>query len=104
MNKNKNFQDNFEILRQISKFPKYSQRDLAGRLGFSIGKVNYCLKNLKKKGLVKVKNLSKKKEKVKYLRKYVLTKQGVLLRTKLTIDFMKKKMVEYDELKKEIKL
>lgn len=102
MNRIKKFHDDFEILRKINKHPECSQRDLASRLGFSIGKVNYCLKNLRKKGLVKVKNLNKKKNKVKYLREYVLTKQGVLLRTKLTIDFMKKKIAEYDELKKEI--
>ena len=52
----KNIQDNFEILRKIQKKPESSQRALAKELGFSLGKLNYCLKELKKKGLVKLKN------------------------------------------------
>ena len=94
-------QDHFEILRKIQKKPKASQRELANELGFSLGKLNYCLKALKKKGLVKIKNFKKKKNKIQYLQ-YVITPKGVALRTKLTINFMKKKLKEYDELKKEL--
>lgn len=97
-----NTQDNLEILRKIDTNPKASQRDLAEKLGFSIGKINYCLKGLQNKGLIKIENLQKKENKINYLKEYVLTKQGVLLRTKLTIDFMKRKLKEYDELKKEL--
>jgi len=52
-------QDNFEVLRKIHKNPDASQRELAEELGFSLGKLNYCLKALKDKGLVKI-NLEKK--------------------------------------------
>ena len=98
----KNDQDQFELLRKIQKKPAASQRELATELGFSLGKLNYCLKALKKKGFVKLKNFQKKKNKITYLR-YVVTPKGISERTKLTISFMKRKMREYDELKKELK-
>lgn len=97
----KNNSDHFEILRKIKKDSERSQRELASELGFSLGKLNYCLKALQKKGLVKVQNFSKQKNKIRYFR-YVITPKGISERTKLTINFMKKKMVEYDELKKEL--
>ncbi len=97
-----NSQDNLEILRNIDKNPQASQRDLAAKLGFSIGKINYCIKALQNKGLIKIKNLQKKKNKLSYIQEYILTPQGMSLRTKLTIDFMKRKLKEYDELKKEL--
>ena len=56
MNKLKNTQDHFEVLRKIQKKPESSQRELARELGFSLGKLNYCLKALQKKGFVKLKN------------------------------------------------
>ena len=98
----KNDQDQFELLRKIQKKPAASQRELATELGFSLGKLNYCLKAIKKKGFVKLKNFQKKKNKITYLR-YVVTPKGISERTKLTISFMKRKMREYDELKKELK-
>ena len=92
--------DHFEILRKIQKKPETSQRQLAGELGFSLGKLNYCLKALQQKGLIKIKNFKKNPKKLNYF--YVLTPEGIATKTKLTINFMKKKMEEYDELKKEI--
>tara|TARA_B100000242_G_scaffold284709_1_gene248326 strand:- start:78 stop:386 length:309 start_codon:yes stop_codon:yes gene_type:complete len=97
----KNEQDQFEVLRKIEKVKKSSQRELAEELGFSLGKLNYCLKSLQKKGLVKLKNFQKQPNKIKYL-KYVITPKGISERTKLTLNFMKRKMKEYDELKKEL--
>ncbi len=94
-------QDHFNILREIKKKPTSSQRQLAKSLGFSLGKLNYCIKALQKKGLVKIQNFKKQKNKVEYIR-YILTPKGLSLRTKLTLDFMKRKMKEYDELKKEL--
>ena len=55
-------QDHFEILRKVQKNPNFSQRELAEELGFSLGKLNYCLKSLQKKGLVKLENFKKKKK------------------------------------------
>ena len=95
-------QDHFEVLRKIDKDTKTSQRKLAEDLGFSLGKLNYCLKALQKKGLVKIKNFQEKTDKINYIR-YIITPKGVSQRTKLTINFMKRKMKEYDELKKELK-
>ena len=65
-----------------------------------LGKLNYCLKALKNKGLIKIKNFKKNPNKLNYI--YILTPKGVSATTKLTINFMKRKMKEYDELKKEI--
>ena len=98
----KDTQDHFEVLRKIQKKPKASQRELANELGFSLGKLNYCLKALQQKGLVKIKNFKKQSNKINYLQ-YVITPKGIAFRTKLTINFMKRKMEEYDELKKELK-
>ena len=98
----KNEQDHFEVLRKIQKRPESSQRELAEELGFSLGKLNYCLKELQRKGLVKLQNFQKQSNKISYLQ-YVITPKGISERTKLTINFMKRKMKEYDELKKELK-
>tara|TARA_B100000941_G_scaffold192594_1_gene139386 strand:- start:2323 stop:2616 length:294 start_codon:yes stop_codon:yes gene_type:complete len=91
----------FQTLRKINKNPKQSQRDLAEQLGFSLGKLNYCLKALKAKGLIKMNNFKNNKNKINYI--YVLTPKGISEKTKLTINFMKRKMKEYDELRKELK-
>ena len=103
MKKNKivDLEDNFEVLRKIHKNPESSQREMAQTLGYSLGKLNYCLKELKKKGYVKIKNFKKKKDKINSI-KYVITPKGISLRLKLTINFMKRKMREYEDLKKEL--
>ena len=93
-------QDHFEVLRKIQKKPNSTQRELAEELGFSLGKLNYCLKALQKKGLVKIENFKKNPKKINYF--YVLTPTGIAQKTKLTINFMKRKMKEYDELKSEL--
>ena len=102
MNKSKkNVQDQLNVMRKIGKKTNLSQRDLAAELGFSLGKINYCLKELKVKGFIKMNNFKKSRNKIKYV--YVLTPKGIALKIKLTINFMKNKMKEYDELKKEIR-
>ena len=100
MNSLKNNEEQFEILRKISKNPQSSQRELASELGFSLGKLNYCLQSLKDKGFIKINNFKKNPNKINYF--YMLTPKGLSEKTKLTINFMKKKMLEYEELKKEI--
>ena len=92
--------DHFEVLRKIKSKPNSSQRELASELGFSLGKLNYCLKSLKEKGLIKIKNFHKNPNKIGYA--YILTPKGISEKTKLTLNFMKRKMKEYDELKKEL--
>ena len=94
-------EDQFAVLRKIQSNPEATQRELAKDLGFSLGKLNYCLKALKIKGLIKINNFSKNPNKINYI--YVLTPKGIAEKTKLTINFMRRKMKEYEELKKEIK-
>ena len=94
-------QDHLNLLRKIKKNPQFSQRKLAGELGFSLGKLNYCVRALKSKGLVKISNFKKNPNKINYI--YIITPKGISEKTKLTMNFMKRKMGEYDELKKELK-
>ena len=96
----KDNQDHFNVLRKINSKPKSTQRELAEELGFSLGKLNYCLKALKNKGFVKIKNFKKNPNKINYF--YVLTPKGIAKKANLTINFMKRKMKEYEELKKEL--
>ena len=93
--------EHFNILRKIHKNANLSQRDLSSQLGYSLGKVNYCLESLKQKGLIKINNFRKNPNKSNYL--YILTPKGMSEKTKLTFNFMKRKLNEYDELKKELK-
>ena len=95
-----NEQDHFNILRFIVNKPGSSQRQLANYLGFSLGKLNYCLRELKKKGLIKIDNFKSNPKKLNYA--YILTPKGIAEKTSLTINFMKRKMQEYEELKSEI--
>tara|TARA_B100000575_G_C23121310_1_gene648985 strand:+ start:992 stop:1321 length:330 start_codon:yes stop_codon:yes gene_type:complete len=100
MNTKSNKTDEFELLRKIQKNPNYSQRELAYELGVSLGKLNYCLNALKDKGLIKIKNFTKNPNKLNYV--YVLTPKGFSEKAKLTLNFMKRKMQEYEDLKKEL--
>ena len=102
----KKLDDHLNVLRQVDKNPNFAQRKLAKNLNFSLGKLNYCLKALKNKGYIKIKNFSKNpnrfnpKSKNNYF--YILTPKGINIKTRLTLNFMKKKMEEYEQLKKEI--
>ena len=94
--------DHLNVLRKIQMKPNTSQRELAEDLGVSLGKLNYCIRELRKKGLIKLENFQNQTNKISYL-KYLITPKGIAERTKLTINFMKRKMKEYDELKEELK-
>ena len=96
----KNDLDNLDFLRKFKKKPHYTQRDLARELNLSLGKVNYCVRELKKRGLIKIKNFKNNPNKAGYL--YILTQKGIVEKIKLTVDFMKAKIKEYEELKKEL--
>lgn len=91
----------FSILRLIKKNPYLSQRKMAANLNLSLGKLNYCMKSLKDKGFLKIKNFKNNKNKLNYI--YLLTPKGIYHKTKLTINFLKLRSKEYDELKKELK-
>ena len=96
----KNNQDSLNILIKISKKKNITQRKLANELGFSLGKLNYCINALKQKGLIKIENFKKNKNKINYF--YILTAKGITKKLNLTLVFMKKKMSEYEELKNEL--
>ena len=106
--KNKNFykRDTLNILRLINNEKKVSQRTISKQLGYSIGKVNYILKKLKKSGLVKFNNLKinisskSTKRKINYL--YVLTPKGIEEKIFQTKQFLGMASKEYDKLKKEL--
>ena len=92
--------DYLNLLIKIKKEPNFSQRKLANELGFSLGKLNYCIKALKLKGLIKIKNFKNNKVKINYI--YVLTPEGIAKKTRLTLNFMKRKMQEFEKLKEEL--
>ena len=103
MNKSREKSNNeleLEVMRKITRKPDITQRELADQLGHSLGKLNFCLKELKHKGFLKIDNFKKNPNKLNYL--YVLTPKGMTAKTKLMINFMNRKMKEYDELKAEI--
>ena len=89
-----------DLLRKIEEKPDYTQRELSKEMGVSLGKVNYCLKKLTEKGLIKIKNFSQNNNKVSYV--YLLTPKGIEAKTKLTFSFLKLKIQEYETLKEEI--
>ena len=91
----------FKILRNINSKPEINQRLLAIKLGFSLGKLNYCLKALKKKGLIKFENFNKSPNKLKYT--YLLTPKGIKYKSKMASFFYKQISQEYEDLKKELK-
>jgi len=90
----------FRIMRILHDSPDLSQRDLAERLGMSLGGLNYCLKALMEKGLVKLENFQNSQHKFKYV--YVLTPAGVAQKMAMTGRFLKRKMEEYEALRAEI--
>ena len=93
-------EDQLKVLRKIDQATVSNQRYLAKNLNFSLGKFNYILKALKKKGLVKIKNFKNNPKKLNYA--YILTPRGIIKKTTLTLNFMNRKIQEYEELKSEI--
>jgi EPS-associated MarR family transcriptional regulator len=89
-----------KILKRIESNPHISQRKLAEELGVSVGKVNYCVKALIGKGLVKAGNFKRSSDKMGYL--YLLTPQGIEEKAKLTASFLKRKIAEHEQITQEI--
>ena len=90
----------FRVMRILQENPDLTQRELAEKLGVSVGGLNYCLKALMDKGWVKMQNFQNSKNKFKYV--YLLTPQGIAERVSLTSHFLERKMQEYEALKAEI--
>ena len=91
-----------DLLRKLEANPNYTQRELSKEMGVSLGKVNYCLKKLIEKGIIKLSNFSRNPNKAGYI--YILTPQGIEEKAKLTFEFLKIKIEEYELLKDEIYL
>ena len=89
-----------DLLRKLESNPQYTQRELSREMGVSLGKVNYCMKKLTEKGLIKLTNFTHNPNKIGYA--YLLTPQGIDEKSRLTISFLKRKVIEYEILKKEI--
>jgi EPS-associated MarR family transcriptional regulator len=92
----------FRVLRLLQENPDLTQRELAERLGISVGGLNYCLKAMMDKGLVKMKNFAQSKNKFGYV--YVLTPSGIAEKAAITHRFLQRKMEEYEALKTEIQV
>jgi EPS-associated MarR family transcriptional regulator len=90
----------YKILKLVSDRPEISQRELAQKLGISLGKVNYCLKALIDKGLLKASNFRNSNNKLAYM--YLLTPSGIEEKSAITLSFLKWKMQEYETLQAEI--
>ena len=89
-----------DLLRRLESNPQYTQRELSREMGVSLGKVNYCMKKLTEKGLIKLTNFTHNPDKMGYT--YLLTPSGIEEKSRLTFSFLKRKIVEYEVLKKEI--
>ena len=89
-----------DLLRKLESNPEYTQRELSKDMGVSLGKVNYCIKKLTEKGLIKLTNFTHNPNKMGYA--YLLTSQGIEEKSRLTISSLKRKIIEYEILKDEI--
>ena len=94
--------DDLNVLRHLESEQKVSQRDLSNTLGISLGKVNFIIRALIDKGIIKAENFKNNKNKRAYA--YYLTREGLEEKSRLTIKFFQRKMSEYDDLKRELKL
>jgi len=90
----------FYLLSELSKSPEITQRQLSSKLNISLGKTNYLLRKLIKKGLIKAKNFSHRPGKIKKIR-YILTPEGFKEKVRLTYHFLKRAEAEYNYLKQE---
>ena len=91
----------YRMLKVLSQDASLTQREMAGKMGVSLGKVNYCVSELARKGFIKIKRFKDSQNKFQYL--YHLTPQGLEAKASLTISFLKRKMSEYNEIKRQIK-
>lgn len=90
----------YRLLSYLAIHPEASQRELASELGVSVGKINYCLRALLEKGLVKIRNFKNSNNKLAY--KYLLTPTGLEEKANVTYRFLRRKLAEYDALEREI--
>ena len=93
-------EESLMLMRDIDENPQVTQRELSANLGMSLGKINFLIKAMVKKGFIKADNFKNSKNKIAYL--YYLTPKGFEEKTKITYRYMKRKMAEYEKLEEEI--
>jgi len=101
MNTKSTTEISYRLLKLLENNPNLTQRQMAEKMGLSLGKFNYCLKELAKKGIVKIERFTTSDRKAAYM--YLLTPRGIEEKTRITANFLKRKMAEYEQLKKEIR-
>ena len=90
----------YRLLKILAKEPQLGQREMAKKMGISLGKVNFCVSELAAKGWIKITRLKSARKKIPYI--YMLTPKGLEEKGKLTIRFLKRKVSEYEEIKVQI--
>jgi EPS-associated MarR family transcriptional regulator len=90
----------YRLLKLLSRGADLTQRQMAVKMEISLGKVNYCLSELAKKGFIRINRFKDSENKLQYL--YKLTPSGLEAKAGLTVNFLKRKMAEYDEIKRQI--
>lgn len=91
----------YRLLKMLSKEPNVTQRDMAKRMGISLGKMNYCVTELAAKGWIKIIRFKSAKNKIPYT--YPLTPKGLEEKARMTLSFLKRNLSEYEEIKKQIR-
>ena len=91
----------YRLLKILSKDPNFTQREMAKKMGISLGKVNYCLSELAKKGFIKISRFKSSRNKIRYI--YLLTPRGLEEKARLTLSFLKRKTLEYEEISRQIR-
>jgi EPS-associated MarR family transcriptional regulator len=98
----KHLEETVKLLNHIHENPEATQRVLVEELDFSLGKVNYIIKALTEKGIIKLKRFKSSRKKAGYL--YLLTPEGIQQKAEITRKFLKQRLKEYDKLQEEIKM
>ncbi len=101
MNKTCEQEIRFHLFKILSQESNLTQRDMAKKMGISLGKANYCISELAKKGFIKINRLKVSKNKIRYF--YMLTPRGVEEKARLTLSFLNRKISEFEEIKRQIK-
>ena len=101
MNTKSSTEIRYRLLKLLENNPNLTQRQMAEEMGLSLGKFNYCIKELAKKGIVKIERFTTSDRKAAYM--YLLTPRGIEEKARITAGFLKRKLGEYEEIKQEIK-
>ena len=91
----------YRLFKILSRYSHLTQREMAKKMDISLGKVNYCISELTKKGFINIKRFKNSKNKISYI--YILTPQGLEEKARITLSFLKRKISEYDEIKRQIR-